>query len=128
MAFEKVATSRGRSIGAQLVHMHNNRITWLEHVSKKQFDKSLLLDKNANFNSEDFKAAFNHSAQKIEIVIEESWANDGKLPSFKKGLIPFISYLIAHEAHHRGNILLTVKLSGTKLNDALKWGLWDWNG
>ena len=41
-------------------------------------------------------------------------------------MIPFITYLIAHEAHHRGNMLLTLKLSGEKIEDKVKFGLWEW--
>ena len=33
---------------------------------------------------------------------------------------------LAHESHHRGSILLTLKQTGHKLTDELRWGLWDW--
>ena len=29
-------------------------------------------------------------------------------------------------AHHRGSMLLTLKQTGHKLSDELRWGLWDW--
>jgi len=40
---------------------------------------------------------------------------------------PLIGYTISHEAHHRGNILLTIKQRGFKLACELKWGIWEWN-
>jgi uncharacterized damage-inducible protein DinB len=36
--------------------------------------------------------------------------------------------LIAHEGHHRGHAMLTLKQCGIKLPDVLKWGLWEWSG
>ena len=71
--------------------------------------------------------ALEASARGIEVTIRESWANSGKVTGFKRGLIPLIGYLIAHESHHRGSILLTLKQTGHKLSDDVRWGLWDWN-
>ena len=117
---------RGRNVGGQLAHLHNTRLQWTEHVAKALYQKSLLLPKDTVLTISLLSDAFSHSAATICHVINQSWENEGKLPSFKAGLIPFVAYLISHESHHRGNILLTLKQKGYKLPQELKWGLWEW--
>jgi uncharacterized damage-inducible protein DinB len=119
-------SARGRTVGEQLAHMHNNRIVWLEFVAKKRYQKTDLLEKNAPLTSSLLNEAFSKSFEIISQVIRDSWEGGGKLPGFKTGLLPFVAYLISHESHHRGNILLTWKQTGAKLPDTLKWELWDW--
>lgn len=118
--------TRGRTVGDQVVHMHNTRIAWTEFVAKEIFDKTLLIKKESNPDTTHLASAFAASAKKIEEVIHRSWEKEGKLPSFKYGLIPFVSYLVSHESHHRGNILLTLKQHNFKLPHDLQWGLWEW--
>ena len=114
-------SARGRTIGEQLAHMHNTRISWTEQVAKSLFQSSLLLAKETVLTTELLLKAFPSSSAVINDIIEDSWEKEGRLPAFKSGLIPFIDYLISHQSHHRGNILLTLKKTGHKLPDKLKW-------
>jgi uncharacterized damage-inducible protein DinB len=118
----------GRDVARQLAHVHEVRAGWAETTSKTNRDAKLPhFAKGESPAKQELHAAFAASAKAIETTIRESWAKDGKVTGFKRGLIPLIGYLIAHESHHRGSILLTLKLTGHKLSDELKWGLWDWN-
>lgn len=46
---------------------------------------------------------------------------------FKKGLVTSIAYFIAHESHHRGSILLTLKQCGHPVDQESRYAIWDWD-
>ena len=123
-----LSTRGGRDVARQLAHVHEVRVGWAEKTSKTNRDAKLPhFAKGESPSKKQLAAALDASAKGIETTIRESWAKGGNVTGFKRGLIPVISYLIAHESHHRGSIMLTLKQTGHKLSDDLKWGLWDWN-
>jgi uncharacterized damage-inducible protein DinB len=126
-----LSTRGGRDVARQLAHVHEVRVGFAETTSKTNrltrlphFAKGAMSESPTK---KQLQTALAASAAAIETTIRESWAKGGKVTGFKRGLIPLVGYLIAHESHHRGSILLTLKQTGHKLSDELRWGLWDWN-
>jgi len=123
---KSLSTRGGRTIFQQWIHMHNVRMQWLEICAKDIPAKYKVMDKEAPFNRKNLLKGLDESAKGIEELLARGWDTDGKIKGFKKGVLPFLGYFISHESHHRGNILLTLKQSGEKIPDAVKWGIWEW--
>src|SRR5678810_183285 len=88
-AMNKTLSARGgRTVYQQLVHMHNVRMQWLDIVAKEFSRKYKMIGKNDPYNKELLFEAFEGSGKGIEEFIDKSWEKDGKVSSFKKGLIP----------------------------------------
>ncbi len=73
------------------------------------------------------KKAFTASSRAVETFLEDVLAGAPKRKGFKKGIFTTLSYFIAHESHHRGSILLTLKEAGHNLNQADRYAIWSWD-
>jgi len=117
----------GGNVGHQLAHIYNVRFWKLE-----KYDKQLISDLTT-IKAEDTKTismlkdCHNITAELIGQVLTNAITNGGNVKGFKRGVVPFLGYFIHHEAHHRGNIILTLKLSGFTLPTELQYGIWEWN-
>src|ERR1051325_6934110 len=78
----------GRDVARQLAHVHEVRAGWAEITSKTNRGAKLPhFPKGESPSKKELKAALEASAKGIETTIRESWANGGKVPNFKRGLM-----------------------------------------
>jgi uncharacterized damage-inducible protein DinB len=122
-----LSTRGGRDIARQFAHLHMVRIWRLEATSRKLANGLEKFEKGTSPDKPKLLSAFTQSGAAVEIFLQHSIEKAGAISNFKRQAVPTLCYFIAHEAHHRGNILLTMKQSGFKLPEKLKWGIWDWN-
>jgi uncharacterized damage-inducible protein DinB len=122
-----LSTKGGRTIAKQLAHLHQVRIAHLEAFAKKQGWEMMRFEKEEEPTKEQLAMALEQSGEAITKFFEFSLhEKEGKALGFKNGVISMLGFLISHEAHHRGHLLLTAKQSGIKLPEELKWKLWEW--
>ncbi|MGN6267134.1 MAG: DinB family protein [Ginsengibacter sp.] len=117
----------GGSVGHQLAHMYNVRFWKLEKINQELVKELTTVKAEDSKTIAMLKDCHTVSAGLIAEVLKKGIEDGGNIKGNKRGLVPLLGYFIHHEAHHRGNILLTLKLCGYKLTDELKYGIWEWN-
>ena len=117
----------GGNVGYQLAHIYNVRFWKIEKFNKDLVKELTTVKAEDTKTIAMLKECHTISADLIAGILRIGIENRGDVKGNKRGVVPLLGYLIHHEAHHRGNILLTLKLSGYKLTDELKYGIWEWN-
>ena len=117
----------GRNVVRQFAHLHNVRLWHLENRARDLAEGLYKFESQEEPNKEKLKECFADSSARIEAFLEECLAGVPKRRAFKKGIFTTLAYLVAHESHHRGSILLTLKQSGHKLDQKTQYAIWNWD-
>lgn len=115
---------KGRTIPAIVAHMHNVRVMWLKAAARdskipEQLDRARVTPVKA-------LRALEQSRHALSVVMSHALENDGHIKGFKPDVAGFVGYLIAHDAHHRGQIAMLARQSGNPLPTKAMFGLWAW--
>jgi uncharacterized damage-inducible protein DinB len=114
---------KGRDIAAIAAHMHSVHLMWLKAAGGPTVPPAL--DK-ATVSREQAIAALQVSAQALHTLIAESLESGVRIKSFKPDTTAFVGYMIAHDAHHRGQIAMLARQVGFPLSKKANFGLWEW--
>jgi uncharacterized damage-inducible protein DinB len=123
-----LSTRGGRDVSRQLAHLHTQRLRWLEAKGGADLAQGLpTFESQEHPSKEELVAALDASADAIGRFLREAGSGERKAKGLKKGLVVSVGYFIAHESHHRGSILLTLKQCGYRLEKRITYGIWDWH-
>jgi uncharacterized damage-inducible protein DinB len=123
--FSDLSVANGRNVGEQLAHIHNVRLMWLKVAAPDLFESQKKLEKEEVFTKELILDELKKSAKGITKLLERGFTT-GRIKGFKPHPEAFLGYMIAHEAHHRGQLILILKENGHIPDKKTLYGLWEW--
>jgi len=115
---------KGRCIAAIVAHMHNVRVMWLKAAATggkipDQLDRTKVTPAQA-------KKGLEQSRDALRAVLESVLQSDGRVKGFEPDVAAFFGYLIAHDAHHRGQVTMLARQVGHSLPQKAMFGMWEW--
>lgn len=109
-------------------HLHNCRCMWVRMVGKKH---GLTVPRSVDrrrVSRRQLVAALARSSRAIDQILEVGLANGGYVRGFSPAEVThFLAYHVAHEAHHRGQIVMVARQLGYRLPAEVTNGLWHWS-
>ncbi|MCE7995372.1 MAG: hypothetical protein HEP71_25570 [Roseivirga sp.] len=119
------SASGGRNVGEQFAHIHNVRMMWLSQLAA---DKAKAIDAEVDaqesLKKEHLLKELVASDKLVRTVLKKSLENGKKLGDMSP--TRFLGYLISHESHTRGQIILAMKQSDHALPPQVTYGIWEW--
>jgi len=123
--------SSRRTIRALAAHIHNARCMWIKMIAASHGVAVPRAVNPRTVKPSDLSRALERSSKGIIDVIRLGAARGGKIPAaawqnFPTDLFHFLTYFVAHEAHHRGQLCMLARQLGYRLPTEVTAGLWQW--
>lgn len=120
-----------RSIAA---HLHNARVRWIKTLGAEHGITAPPRVNQGTVTRAQLGAALRQSGKGIEALLRLGLASGGTVPPSRRYVwrnlsleVPHVlTYFVAHEAHHRGQLVMLARQLGQPLPASLHAGLWKW--
>ena len=132
---EKIAGTR-RTIRSLAGHLHNSRCRWIKTLGQEHGISAPPFVDLHRATPKQVLTALKPSARGIEAILVLGLEAGGTVPPSKAYVwrnLPLdvghvLTYFVAHEAHHRGQLVLLARQLGHRLPNETTNGLWWWMG
>jgi uncharacterized damage-inducible protein DinB len=121
-----VSPAKGRTVGELFAHLHNVRLMWLKAAAPDLLKNLKKIEKQDAGKKDLLRKSLVESGDAIANLLNNSLGADGRVKGFKPHASAFMGYLISHESHHRGQIVLLLKQAGHRLDNKILYGMWEW--
>lgn len=121
-----VSASKGRNVGEQFAHIHNVRLMWLKQAAPELLSKLQKVEKDVATDKRRLIRSITDSGLAVGRLLAASLESGGKIKGFKPHVTAFLGYLISHESHHRGQIIISLKQANHALSKKVLYGIWEW--
>ena len=121
-----------RTIAAIFTHVHNVRTKWVRLTAPHLKVPAQL--NRAHCTMEQARAGLAESAARCEEMLAEALEGGGRVEVFRRDGwaqpwpvgVEMLCYMVAHEAHHRGQVCMIAHQLGFALPHAVGDGIWNW--
>jgi len=115
-------------------HIHNARCMWVRTLGKPHGIRVPKVVDRRSVKKSDLIRALRHSTVAIQELLRLGCNHGGRVPStpayawrnLALDVAHVLTYFVAHEAHHRGQLTLLARQFGVPLPEAARSGLWQW--
>jgi uncharacterized damage-inducible protein DinB len=123
-----------RTIRMIAAHLHNTRCMWIRTLGREHGIATPASVDRRTVTRQRLLAALKRSSRGIEALLDLGLAAGGTVPPSKSYVwrnlpldVPHVlAYFVAHEGHHRGQIVLLARQLGHRLPASVSGGLWQW--